>query len=118
MGRPRKTIRSTSLHLAIPEDLRSRLDVLLVSPAEKTIRPGAYQEFFIGLLNDFFSKSEPNLDKTPSSVWIKVYRGLEHIEAISGSPDVKPVEALSRVHRWSQEYKALLTSKEAETGKK
>jgi hypothetical protein len=51
-------IRSTSLDLAIPEDLRIKLDLELFSEVEGRVPKGAYKNFICGLLTDYFRQKE------------------------------------------------------------
>jgi hypothetical protein len=46
--------RPVPLTLKLPETLRGRLDLWLFSPLEGRVRQGAYQEFFIQRLQEFF----------------------------------------------------------------
>ena len=44
---------ATNLHL--PESIRTRIDLLLLSDVEQRVPKGAYQRFFLGLVQDFFT---------------------------------------------------------------
>ena len=44
---------ATNLHL--PESVRTRIDLLLFSEVEGRVPKGAYQRFFLGLVQDFFT---------------------------------------------------------------
>jgi hypothetical protein len=48
-------IRPSLLHLSLPEDVRTRLDLLLHSDLEGRVPKGAYQRFFIDRITEFFS---------------------------------------------------------------
>ncbi len=50
MPRPRKTLRPTYLNLALPEDIRARMDLLLFSPLEGRVPHGAYSRFICDLI--------------------------------------------------------------------
>lgn len=58
MARPAKIVRPTKLHLAIPEDLRARMDLHLYSQVEQRIPVGAYQDFLCGLAREFFEQKK------------------------------------------------------------
>lgn len=66
MPRPRKTIPSVQLNLALREDIRARLDLLLYSPLEQRVPQGAYQQFFEALLLEYFNRKEPSCPTNPS----------------------------------------------------
>lgn len=60
MRRP-NILRPTKLNLAIPEDIRAKLDLHLWSEVEGRIPKGAYSKLIIQLLTDYLSKREkPN----------------------------------------------------------
>ena len=50
MPRPRKAIRPIYTQIAIPEDVRGRLDLHLFSPLEGRVPQGAYSNFIIPLI--------------------------------------------------------------------
>ena len=50
MPRPRKAIRPRSLHLKLPEDILARVDLLLFSDLEGRVPQGAYQNYFLSLI--------------------------------------------------------------------
>lgn len=50
MARPKRTLRPTYLHLAIPEDLRAYLDLRLFSPLERRVPLGAYSDYICRLI--------------------------------------------------------------------
>jgi hypothetical protein len=54
MSRPPSIIPSSRINLAIPEDLRMKLDILLFSEVEGRVPKGAYQEFFSTRIREFF----------------------------------------------------------------
>ena len=53
-----KIIRPIRLHTTIPEDIRAKMDVYLYSDVEGRVPKGAYQEFLVGLVMEFFNKME------------------------------------------------------------
>lgn len=55
MPRPPNIIRPTYLHMALPEDARTKLDLLLHSPLEGRVPKGAYQKFFLERMWEFFT---------------------------------------------------------------
>lgn len=48
--------RSVPLMLMLPESVRTRLDLLLWSDVEGRVPLGAYQRFFVELLNEHFDQ--------------------------------------------------------------
>jgi hypothetical protein len=54
MARPANTVRPATLHLHIPEDLKTRLDLFLWSALEVRVPHGAYTRFLIPLIREFF----------------------------------------------------------------
>lgn len=50
MPRPRKTIPSRKIHLALPAPLLAEIDLLLFSPLEGRVPHGAYSELMAELL--------------------------------------------------------------------
>lgn len=54
MKRP-KIIRPTKLTMALPEDVRAKLDLHLFSQVEGRVPMGAYQRFFIERIKEFFN---------------------------------------------------------------
>lgn len=59
MPRKPNIIPSVPLTVHLPLDLRTKLDLVLVSKLEGRIPVGAYQRFFVKLLNDYFAALEP-----------------------------------------------------------
>lgn len=57
-GKP-AVIRPTSLHISLPEDIRSRLDLHLWSDAEQRVPKGAYRELIVRLLREYLTKEQP-----------------------------------------------------------
>lgn len=60
MSRPYNILRPTKLTLHLPEDVRAKLDLFLFSSVEGRIPKGAYQKFFIQLINEHFAKRDSN----------------------------------------------------------
>lgn len=54
--KPPKIIRPTKLTLALPEDIRAKLDLHLFSEVERRVPMGAYQRFFVERIQDFFGQ--------------------------------------------------------------
>ena len=48
------------LHTTIPQDLWTRMTLHLWSPAEKRVPKGAYQQFLVGLVRNYFANLESN----------------------------------------------------------
>ena len=46
---------SVSLNLALPLEIRTRLDLLLYSDVEQRVPKGAYMQFFIERIGDYFT---------------------------------------------------------------
>ena len=65
MPRPAHIIPRDRLTLRLPEDLRARLDLMLVSELEGRVPLGAYSELFIQLLRAHFEHED--LDLSPFS---------------------------------------------------
>ena len=53
-GRKPLTVPTVALNVALPEDWRTRLDLLLFSEFEGRVPKGAYQRFFLERLVDYF----------------------------------------------------------------
>lgn len=58
MPRPRQTVPSVYLNLAIPQPLAEKLELELFSEVDGRIPPGAYKLFFTELLTKYFSSLE------------------------------------------------------------
>lgn len=56
-------IRSIKLTTALPEDLKTKLDLFLYSELEGRIPKGAHQRFFVERIQDFFNTQ--SLDLSP-----------------------------------------------------
>ena len=54
MGRPFKIVPPVRIQLNLPQDLKTRLDLLLYSPSQQRVPYGAYTEFFTARLEEFF----------------------------------------------------------------
>jgi hypothetical protein len=57
-----RIIRPTKLTMALPEDIRAKLDLYLYSEAQQRIPHGAYQKFMVERISDFFRSSEPGFN--------------------------------------------------------
>lgn len=57
--------RPVALKLMLPETLRGRIDILLWSHVEGKVPYGAYNRFFIGLINEHFDKLKESVDVQP-----------------------------------------------------
>lgn len=60
-GRKPNIIASSLINLALPSDVRGRLDLHLYSELEARIPVGAYQRFFVERIREFFSQEELDL---------------------------------------------------------
>jgi len=58
------TVRPTSLHISLPEDLRARMDLHLWSGLEQRVPKGAYQRLIVSLLREYFK----SLDRSAKNV--------------------------------------------------
>lgn len=59
-----KILRPTRLHMALPEDVRAKLDLYLYSEVENRVPFGAYQAFFVQRIREFFSETRTYLNET------------------------------------------------------
>lgn len=55
MARPPNIVRPTSLHIAVPEDIRVKMDAFLWDKGRSRVLPGAYSAFIVSLLRNFFN---------------------------------------------------------------
>ena len=62
MPRHPSIIRPTKLHLGLPEDVRTRLDLFLFSELEGCVPRGAYQRFVIDRVHEFFNNKNLSLE--------------------------------------------------------
>jgi hypothetical protein len=58
MGRRANILRTAELHVRIPEELKTRLDLYLFSPALGRIPVGAHAQFITERLKEFFTHLE------------------------------------------------------------
>ena len=58
MARHPNIIRPVKLTINLPEDVRTKLDVLLFSAVEGRVPKGAYQAFFVERINEYFKRLE------------------------------------------------------------
>lgn len=58
MARQPNVQRPISLHTTIPEDLWTKLTLHLYSDVEGRVPKGAYQQFIIQRINEFFQRRE------------------------------------------------------------
>lgn len=56
-------IRPIKLTTTLPEDIRARLDIHLYSPLEERIPKGAYQQFFIERIREYFDTKTLDLSQ-------------------------------------------------------
>lgn len=59
MPRPQNILRPIRLHTAFPEDIRAKMDLHLFSQVEGRVPHGAYQQFLIRLVREFFEPNKP-----------------------------------------------------------
>lgn len=67
-GRRPKVERPTRLEIAIPEMLRTRLDLILYSTLEERVPLGKYSEFFAARLVEFFDTQALDLGPYTSAL--------------------------------------------------
>lgn len=58
MSRPRRPIRPVRLEIHLPEDLHTRLTILLTSPTEGRVPHGTWSQFFETLARNALAKME------------------------------------------------------------
>lgn len=74
--KPPKIIRPTKLTLALPEDVRAKLDLHLFSTVEGRVPFGSYQRFFVERIQEFFQpKREPTWEDVKA--WYDEHLGSE-----------------------------------------
>lgn len=59
MPKPPNVIRPTQLTVALPADIRARLDLHLWSDLERRVPHGAYAKFLTQLLREYFDARNP-----------------------------------------------------------
>jgi len=85
MSRRPSVIRPTLLHLALPEDVRAKLDLHLFSPLEGRVPKGAYQAFFLERIANFFDSRRLDLSLygLPPGYYVRGPREMvERLEAL------------------------------------
>jgi len=80
MARPKNAVPSTLLNVAIPEDIRGRLDLHLFSELEGRVPHGAYSRFIVDQLKGFFSDKRIDL-----ALYVP---GVPNGTLVRGSPEV------------------------------
>lgn len=67
-GRPRKVVRPVQKNLAIPQDIVTKIDLLLWSDLELRVPHGAWQSLIVRLLTEFLKGQErmATLNQEPS----------------------------------------------------
>jgi len=58
MARNPDIIRPVSIHTSIPEDVWTRMTLHLFSEVEGRVPKGAYRDFIVGLIRDYFKDKE------------------------------------------------------------
>lgn len=61
MPRPKKTIRTVSVHISLPEDLTAKVQLHLFSDVEGKVPFGKQAEFFTSLVKNYFDAQEHGL---------------------------------------------------------
>lgn len=111
MARPPKIIPSHELKLHLPEDIYTRVRLLLFRESDRCIPRGALQAFFVERLNDYFS-GRARSGFSPDSRQ-ETYMALENIFAVASKKGADPREALSAIAKWSRIYADKLLESEA-----
>lgn len=78
MPRQPDIIRPVKLTTTLPDDVRTRLDLFLYSEVEGRIPKGAYQQFFLDRIRDFFGTK---------SLDVGLVLGLPFPAIVRGSPE-------------------------------
>lgn len=79
-GRKPKTDRGIPTNLHLPESVRTKIDLLLFSELERRVPVGAYQRFFLRLLDAFFETTELDLSPYVGSLpGTHIIRGRPHV---------------------------------------
>lgn len=68
MPKPPNIQRPTKLHLALPEDVRAKLDLFLYSQVEGRIPHGAYQKFLVERIQEYFSRTDVSVLKLAAAI--------------------------------------------------
>lgn len=102
MARPPKIIPSHELKLMLPEDVHTRVKLLLFRESDRCIPRGAIQNFFVERLNDYFS-GRARAGFSPDSRQ-STYMALENIFAVASKKGAEPQEALRAIAKWSRIY--------------
>lgn len=94
MTKPPKIIRPTKLTLALPEDVRAKLDLHLFSEVEHRVPFGAYQRFFIERIREFFNPK-------PQPTWedIKLWH-FENVSILVNLETLEALEAWEEYRKW------------------
>ena len=66
MPRNPNIIRPIKTTINLPEDIRTKLDVLLFSPVEGRVPHGAYSKFFVERINEYFLSLEGSNGRSKS----------------------------------------------------
>lgn len=61
MPRPKNALAAKKLHVAVPGQWGTRLDLLLYSPTEQRIPFGAHQRFLVERIREFFERDQLDL---------------------------------------------------------
>lgn len=63
MAKPARTVRPTYLNLALPEDVRARLDLHLFSSVEGRVPHGAYSHYIANLIRQDLTNHDARTDR-------------------------------------------------------
>jgi len=68
-------LRPIKLTTTLPEDIRAKLDIHLYSPLEDRVPKGAYQQFFIDRIREFFDTKTLDLGEYCNLPTTAIVRG-------------------------------------------
>lgn len=86
MPRPPNILRPIRLHTCFPEDLRAQMDLHLFSEVEGRVPHGAYQQFLIGLVKEFFDGKAATAE---SVILEAIVKAIHQLSSAMGSPAIQ-----------------------------
>jgi hypothetical protein len=107
VARPRKTVRPVERTLTLPADVYTRLYLHLYSEAERKVPTGAWQGFFVELIQGFFNRKEIYKQVPPWRAK-QAYNLLCTIRDLAAHPTTRAEEALPLITQWARDGAALL----------
>lgn len=74
MPKPKNAIPTERINITLPIDVYTALQTFLFSEAEQRVPQGAYQQFFVGRIREFFSHRHVDLapltGSPPGAFWV------------------------------------------------